>query len=104
MHTHAEAEQIPAENPQSYTPQSPAPQSPAPQSPAAKSRTFFRFRLRAEDAELIRQLPPLYQAVLESEGAYGERAAALNVPIGTVRSRLHRARKALQQLRDAQST
>ncbi|HZQ40508.1 MAG TPA: sigma factor-like helix-turn-helix DNA-binding protein [Rhizomicrobium sp.] len=97
MHTHAEAEQIPAENPQSYTPQSPGPQS-----PAAKSRTFFRFRLQAEDAELIRQLPPLYQAVLESEGAYGERAAALNVPIGTVRSRLHRARKALQQLRDAQ--
>ena len=81
MHTHADAGQTPTDN----------------QSP----RTFRRFHFQAGDADLIRQLPPLYQAILESEGAYGVRAAALNVPIGTVRSRLHRARKALQQLRDA---
>jgi len=53
----------------------------------------------------IHQLPPEYQTVLilwaVDELAYKEIADALGVPIGTVMSRLHRARQKLsEQLRD----
>ena len=60
------------------------------------------------DQQLVRaihQLPPEYQTVLilwaVDELAYKEIADALGVPIGTVMSRLHRARQRLsEQLRD----
>jgi hypothetical protein len=60
---------------------------------------FFHFALLPDDAPLIDQLPPDQQNVLRSEGTYAERAEKLGTPMGTLRSRLHRARDALLRLR-----
>jgi DNA-directed RNA polymerase specialized sigma24 family protein len=60
--------------------------------------------LRAGD--LINKLGEDWRKVLQTEGAYVERAVKLGVPVGTVKSRLNRARVKLQQLineRDAQT-
>ena len=51
------------------------------------------------DHGLVDHLSPAHQAVFFPRGTYKEIAAALNLPIGTVRSRLSRARTALKQLR-----
>jgi RNA polymerase sigma-70 factor (ECF subfamily) len=58
-------------------------------------------RLTDEDMlEALRQIPEPYQAVIllcdVEEMTYKEIAAALNVPIGTVMSRLHRGRELLR--------
>lgn len=47
---------------------------------------------------LFASLRPWQQQILDMQGSYSDRAAALGVPVGTVRSRLNRARKDLQRL------
>ena len=69
--------------------------------PQKRTAKYSRFALEPEDQDLIAQLPAEQQAALRSEGSYAERAAQMNVAIGTVRSRLHRARAALVRLREA---
>jgi len=66
---------------------------------AVRGQKYFHFVVLPEDAPLIDQLPPDQQNVLRSEGSYAERAGKLGIPIGTLRSRLHRARDALLRLR-----
>jgi DNA-directed RNA polymerase specialized sigma24 family protein len=51
------------------------------------------------DEALVAQLSPADQAVLRSTGSYKDRQKQLQVPIGTLRSRLHRARVKLLALR-----
>ena len=63
---------------------------------------YYRFELRPGDAELLEQLSAEQRDALLSTGSYQERAQALNIPIGTVRSRLHRARAALEALRNGE--
>jgi DNA-directed RNA polymerase specialized sigma24 family protein len=52
------------------------------------------------DELLLATLEPNEQAVLRASGSYVDRAKALNLPIGTLRSRLHRARAKLVALRE----
>ena len=61
------------------------------------------FKVIDADAPLIDRLKPQYQAVLRATGRYTDRAAQLQIPVGTVRSRLHRARAALTKLRARQA-
>jgi hypothetical protein len=51
------------------------------------------------DEPFLAALEPNEQAVLRTNGSYEERARELNVPLGTLRSRLHRARAKLVALR-----
>ena len=67
-----------------------------------REQKFFRFKLEPADMELLDQLPAAQREALLSEGSYQDRAARLNIPLGTLRSRLHRARAALEALRDGQ--
>lgn len=60
-------------------------------------RNFFL--VLETDEPLLATLKPKTQAVLRTEGPYVERARELNVPVGTLRSRLHRARARLSALR-----
>ena len=77
--------------------------NPSIQNPSREKRTakYSRFTLEPEDQDLIAQLPVEQQAALRSEGSYASRAEQMGVAIGTVRSRLHRARAALVKLREA---
>ena len=59
--------------------------------------------LEPRDDELLNHLSPKHREILRSEGQYTELAAKLGVAVGTVRSRLHRARAALLALRNARS-
>lgn len=63
---------------------------------AVMKRAFWRAANRALD-----ELPPEFKAVIvliDMEGlSYEEAAKALNCPIGTIRSRLHRARNLLRE-------
>ena len=65
---------------------------------------FQHFTLEPGDEKLLEELPPYQQAILRSEGSYLQRAEKLGVAVGTIRSRLHRARTALEKLRHRQST
>jgi len=77
--------------------------NPSIQNPRPEKRTakYSRFALLPEDQDLIAELPAEQQAALRSEGSYAARAEQMGVAIGTVRSRLHRARAALVRLREA---
>ena len=57
------------------------------------------FRVMAEDTPLIEKLSRDHQAILKASGTYKEIATALHINVGTVRSRLNRARTALEALR-----
>lgn len=65
-----------------------------------RAQRYLHFRLAPGDEALIDKLPPAQQHALRSEGSYAKRAEQLGVAIGTVRSRLHRAREALCRLRE----
>ena len=60
---------------------------------------YLNFAFLSGDSELLSSLSEEQRAVLTASGPYKERAEKLGLPIGTVRSRLHRARAALERLR-----
>lgn len=60
---------------------------------------FSDFSLEEADELLLDRLLPRHRAILVMPGNYRALAKALAVPIGTVKSRLHRARAALIKLR-----
>lgn len=70
--------------------------------PQKREQKFLRFKLTPEDVALLDQLPAPQREAILCDGTYQERAAKLNIPVGTVRSRLHRARAALEALRNGQ--
>lgn len=55
------------------------------------------------DQPLLEKLSAEFRQVLTATGNYGEIAMALNLPQGTVKSRLHRARAALKALQEQQA-
>ena len=65
-----------------------------------KRLTYF-LRLASEVVSAVEKLPPLHREVVllvDVEGfSYKDAAETLGVPIGTVMSRLHRARQQLQK-------
>jgi RNA polymerase sigma-70 factor, ECF subfamily len=69
-------------------------------SPPDPERAFFDNVVDAEIEDALRELPPDYRVVflmaVQEEMSYKEIAAALDIPIGTVMSRLHRARRMMQ--------
>lgn len=50
------------------------------------------------DPGLIEKLSQHHREILQAPGSYKEIAASLGIPLGTVRSRLNRARAALKQM------
>jgi DNA-directed RNA polymerase specialized sigma24 family protein len=68
-------------------------------SPSKREQKFAKFDLLPGDEDLIAQLPPEQQAALRAQGSYAQRAQEMGIAVGTVRSRLHRARAALVRLR-----
>ena len=67
---------------------------------AKREQKFLRFKLEPGDYALLDQLPAPQREVLLTDGSYQSRAEKLNIPVGTLRSRLHRARAALEALRN----
>jgi DNA-directed RNA polymerase specialized sigma24 family protein len=68
-----------------------------------RPQKYLHFSFAEGDEALIERLPPAQQKVLKSPGTYEQRAQDLGVAIGTVRSRLHRARAALIRLREIEA-
>lgn len=60
-----------------------------------------KFQIAETDAPLIESLKPEHQAVLRAQGSYVDMAECLNIPIGTVKSRYHRAVAAIKAMRAA---
>lgn len=56
-------------------------------------------RVADEDMPLLEKLKPDHREVLKEWGSYEDIAESLCVPIGTVKSRIHRARAALAVLK-----
>jgi len=59
-----------------------------------------QFALTADDKPLIERLSPKLREIISITGSYAQIGAALQIPLGTVRSRLNRARDALTRLRE----
>jgi len=71
----------------------------SPNSGRPRAAQFKGMHVLESDEPLLATLEPKEQAVLRTCGSYEERARELNVPLGTLRSRLHRARARLAALR-----
>jgi DNA-directed RNA polymerase specialized sigma24 family protein len=65
-----------------------------------RQQKYLRFELQPGDMELLDHLPAPQREALLCSGNYQERADKLGIPLGTLRSRLHRARAALEALRN----
>lgn len=68
-----------------------------------RRRLVGDIRLQESDEALLAQMTANEQAILRCGGCYGEIAERLNISLGTVKSRLHRARVALQIMRQKAS-
>lgn len=66
-----------------------------------KAPRLTDFAVTNADGPLIDKLPMAQQEVLMATGSYQAIADALKLPIGTVKSRLYRARTALLGMRAA---
>ena len=64
-----------------------------------RRRKFFRFTSTDSDQELIPNLSEEHRAILLEDGTYNELASRFGIALGTVCSRLHHARAALESLR-----
>lgn len=64
-----------------------------------RNRAKSSYLLTEADEFLLAQLPDPFVEILRQEGSMDEIARRLNVAPGTVKSRTHRARAALDQLR-----
>ena len=71
--------------------------------PTKRRTQFVGFQTSENDTALIPQLEPAFREILNMRGSYMEISRALTIPIGTVRSRLHRARASLTALREQAS-
>jgi DNA-directed RNA polymerase specialized sigma24 family protein len=72
--------------------------------PAVRRRKLVRYSPLSEaETTLIPQLSPDHQQVLLETGAMNEIAVRLNMPVGTLKSRLNRARRALFLLCEAEA-
>ena len=72
----------------------------APDQPSPLGATKLKgMHVLETDEPLLATLKPREQAVLHTTGSYEDRARKLGVPVGTLRSRLHRARAKLVALR-----
>jgi DNA-directed RNA polymerase specialized sigma24 family protein len=73
---------------------------PASARPSTQRASQFKgMQVLESDEPLLAKLKPREQAVLRTTGSYEDRARELSVPVGTLRSRLHRARAKLLALR-----
>ena len=68
-----------------------------------RPQKYIGFALQPGDEGLLALLPATQREILLSKGKYKELAATLGVAVGTIRSRLHRARAALSALRRSSS-
>jgi len=68
-----------------------------------RPQKYIGFALQPGDEEFLALLPAKQREILLSKGKYKELAATLGVAVGTIRSRLHRARAALSALRRSSS-
>ena len=70
--------------------------------PARVDRRFSDFELRDRLEKAIQQLPPQYRLLIAShylQGVqYEDLAEAMNLPLGTVKTQLHRAKRRLREL------
>ena len=70
--------------------------------PAAADRSFHDFELRDRLEKAIQQLPNHYRLLIAAhylQGVqYEDLAAAMNLPLGTVKTQLHRAKRQLRQI------
>ena len=64
-----------------------------------RAQQFKGMHVLESDEPLLATLKLKKQAVLRTTGSYEDRATQLGVPVGTLRSRLHRARAKLVALR-----
>lgn len=72
--------------------------------PQKRQQRFLRFKLQPGDEANLSQLTESQRQLISAEGGYKELSERFNMPLGTVRSRLHRARAALIALRDGASS
>ncbi len=68
-----------------------------------RNRRRNAYLLTEQDESLLAQLPDKYVEILRQEGSIADIASRLNIARGTVKSRTHRARVALDALRAQQS-
>ena len=68
-------------------------------SKSTRPQHFLGFKLQSADEALFDSLTDLQRRILLTEGTYQEKADKLGIPIGTIRSNLHRARAKIEQLR-----
>ena len=82
----------------------PHPLEPDTSLPSSRQRRQRFFPLTEQDEPLLAQLSPRYVEILRQEGQMADIATRLSLPIGTVKSRLHRARAALMTMRRQQAS
>lgn len=64
------------------------------------NKTFYSFKILPGDGPLLEKLTQQHRDVIVTNDTMANIAARHNVPVGTVKSRRHRARAALVALRE----
>ena len=74
--------------------------------PASPDRAFAGFEVRDRVAKALAQLPEPYRLIIAAHHLQGMQyealAEALNIPLGTVKTHLHRAKRRLREILDQQ--